>query len=93
LSDLVAVRALRRRGAARIVVAAPVGSHEAIALLREEADDVICAIVPPELLGVGYWYEDFHAVADEEVLALLAGAGTRVPSPVEPPQELDGVEG
>jgi predicted phosphoribosyltransferase len=79
LSDLAAVRALRRRGAARIVVAVPVGSREAIAMLGEECDEVVCHTIPPELLGVGYWYEDFHPVSDEEVLALLAAAGARVP--------------
>jgi len=93
LSDLAAVRALRRRGAARIVVAAPVGSREALALLQEEADEIVCHTVPRELLGVGYWYEDSHAVSDEEVLALLAAAGARVPPATEPPREPDGVEG
>jgi hypothetical protein len=38
---------------------------------------------------VGNWYEDFHAVSDEEVLALLAAAGTRVPPATEAPRELD----
>jgi predicted phosphoribosyltransferase len=79
LSDLAAVRALRRRGAARIVVAVPVGSPQAVAMLGEEADEVVCHTTPPELLGVGAWYEDFRPVSDEEVLALLAAAGVRVP--------------
>ena len=74
LSDLAAVRALRRRGARRIVVASPVGSSEAIALLREEADRVVCATVPPQLDGVGRWYEDFSEVTDADVVALLAAA-------------------
>ena len=47
LSDLAAVRALRRRGAARIIVAVPVGSREAVAMLGEEADEVVCLTVPP----------------------------------------------
>jgi putative phosphoribosyl transferase len=80
LSDLVAVRALRRRGAARIVVGVPVGSREAVLMLGEEADEVVCLMIPPELLSVGRWYEDFRPVSDEEVLALLAHAGTRVPT-------------
>jgi len=42
LTVLAAVRAVRRRGAARVVVAAPVGSAQAIALLRSEADKVVC---------------------------------------------------
>jgi predicted phosphoribosyltransferase len=74
LSGLAAVRALRRRGAARIVVAVPVGSREAIAMLGEEADEIVCHTIPHELLSVGHWYEDFRPVSDEEVLALLAQA-------------------
>lgn len=80
LSDLAAVRALHRRGAARIVVAVPVGSGEAVAMLGEHADEVVCHMIPHHLMGVGYWYEDFSPVSDEEVVALLAEAGTRVPS-------------
>jgi putative phosphoribosyl transferase len=79
LSDLAAVRALRSRGAGRIVVAAPVGSPEAVRMLRGEADEVVCHTIPGRLLGVGRWYEDFSPVSDEEVLALLAGAGTPIP--------------
>jgi putative phosphoribosyl transferase len=74
LTDLAAVRALRKRGAATIVVAAPVGSTEAIAMLEQEADDVVCAIVPDRLMGVGMWYLDFAPVSDEEVIGLLAEA-------------------
>ncbi len=74
LTDLAAVRALRRRGATRIVVAVPVASREAVALLRREADEVISHTVPEQLYGVGEWYDDFSAVSDEEVVALLAEA-------------------
>jgi putative phosphoribosyl transferase len=71
MTELAAVRALRERGAARIVVAVPVGSREAVRMLEEEADEVICHKIPRELLGVGRWYEDFDAVSDEQVLELL----------------------
>jgi predicted phosphoribosyltransferase len=80
LSDLAAVRALRGRGAARIVVAAPVGSPEAVRMLGEQAEEVICHTTPRELLGVGRWYRDFSPVSDEQVIALLAAAGTRLPA-------------
>jgi putative phosphoribosyl transferase len=80
LSDLAAVRALRRRGAARIVVAAPVGSREAVSMLGEEVEEIVCHTIPHELLGVGRWYEDFSAVSDEQVLSELAEAGTRTPA-------------
>ena len=74
MTELAAVRALRKSQAATIVVAVPVGSEEALAMLREEADRVICLRVPARLYGVGMWYEDFKPVSDDEVLALLAEA-------------------
>jgi putative phosphoribosyl transferase len=75
LSDLAAVRALRKRGVKRIVVAVPVGSAESVAMLEREADQVLCLMIPRRLHGVGMWYRDFTAVSDEQVLALLAEAG------------------
>jgi putative phosphoribosyl transferase len=74
MTDLAAVRAVRKWGADRVVVAVPVGSSEAVAVLEQEADRVICLTVPRRLYGVGMWYEDFAPVDDEEVLALLADA-------------------
>jgi len=89
LTDLAAVRVLRSRGAAQIVVAAPVASHQAVELLRREADQVICHTLPHELLGVGRFYEDFSPVSDVEVSELLAAAArTRLPTPGQmPPPE------
>lgn len=74
LTDLAAVRALRKAGALHVVVAVPVGSSGSVSLLAREADRVICLTVPRHLRGVGEWYRDFSPVSDEEVLALLAAA-------------------
>jgi putative phosphoribosyl transferase len=74
LTDLAAVRALRKRGVRRIVVAVPVGSGESVSMLAEEADRVVCLTIPERLFGVGMWYRDFTPVSDEQVLALLAEA-------------------
>ncbi len=76
LTDLAAVRALRARGAGRIVVAVPVGARQAVALVRQEADEVVCLAIPHDLGGVGRWYSDFAPVSDDEVLALLEAAGS-----------------
>ncbi len=76
LTDLAAVRALRHRGAGRIVVAVPVGSDDAVALLGGEADEVVCATIPRNLMSVGRWYRDFSPVSDDEVIAFLAEADT-----------------
>lgn len=91
LTDLAAVRAIRARGAGRIVVAVPVGARESVALLDAEADEVVCHTIPPELIGVGRFYEDFSAVSDAEVVALLeAVAHAQAPAPgqMPPPQPI-----
>lgn len=77
LTDLAAVRALRGRRARRIIVAVPVGPEESVSMLSDEADEVLCLMIPRPLVGVGMWYRDFRAVSDERVLALLAEAGSR----------------
>ena len=78
LTDLAAVRALRARGATRIVVAVPVGPPDSLARVGGEADEIVCHTTPRELIGVGRWYRDFSAVSDEEVLALLAQAAAEI---------------
>lgn len=80
LSDLAAVQALRTEGAGRIVVAAPVGSPEAVRALGDAADEVICHSTPTDFAGVGRWYRDFHQVSDDEVVAALA----TYPGPPDP---------
>lgn len=85
LTDLAAVRALRGRGASRIVVAVPVGSAPGLEMLRREADEVVCHTVPDDLMGVGRWYRDFAQVSDEDVIALLAEAAAAPPRPPAAP--------
>ena len=66
-----AVAALRLLGAARIVVAVPVGAPETCARLEREADDVVCLVKPARFYAVGTWYDDFSPTTDAEVQALL----------------------
>jgi putative phosphoribosyl transferase len=68
----VAVEVAHRMGAGRTVLAAPVGSTEAVAWLRRLADEVVCPLVPPEFGAVSRFYEDFPQTSDDEVTALLA---------------------
>jgi predicted phosphoribosyltransferase len=71
-SMLAAVRAIRAAGPECIVVAVPVGPPSACRVLAQEADDVVCAAMPPEFEAVGQVFRDFHQVTDEEVCRLLA---------------------
>jgi putative phosphoribosyl transferase len=66
-----ALRALRRAGPARLLLAVPVGAPEAVAALRAEADEVLCLAEGAIPHGVGGAYADFHQLEDAEVIALL----------------------
>lgn len=67
-----AIRAARQMGAARVVAAVPVASSDAVRLMRDEADEVVCPFEPELFLSVGEWYRDFEQTDDTEVVALLA---------------------
>jgi putative phosphoribosyl transferase len=74
-----AVRWARARRACRVVVAVPVGADATVRSLRaeEDVDSVVCLVTPVDLGAVGLWYDDFHQVSDDGVIALLAGARDR----------------
>jgi predicted phosphoribosyltransferase len=69
-----AVKALRQRGAARIVVAVPVGPPETCREFEADADEIICGIAPEFFQAVGQYYEDFSQTSDDEVREILARA-------------------
>jgi predicted phosphoribosyltransferase len=71
-SMIAAARALRQQEPGRIVVAVPIASRDTCELLRDEVEDVICAVTPEPFYAVGLWYEDFSQVTDDEVRDLLA---------------------
>ena len=66
-----AVAALRQNGAAKIVVAVPVGAPSTFRELEKITDEAICLFQPESFVGVGQYYEDFAQTSDEEVRELL----------------------
>src|SRR5213596_647121 len=72
-----AVKALRQRGVAKIVVAVPVGPPDTCREFEDEADEVVCASEPEFFQAVGQYYEDFSQTSDDEVRDLLARAAQR----------------
>lgn len=70
-----AVRAVRARAPARLVVAVPVGAASTCTTLAGESDEVVCPSRPEPFVAIGLHYFDFEQVSDDEVVALLrAGA-------------------
>jgi putative phosphoribosyl transferase len=96
-SALAAIASLRKRGAARVILAVPVAAPQSIAALRPHADGVVCVEEPADLWAVGLWYRDFSPTSDPEVAELLerhatSGAGEDNPGAGEdgPSTEKDG---
>lgn len=69
-----AARAARRRGAAKVVLAVPVGPPGAARRFTGEVDEFVCLEAPEDFFAVGAYYERFGQTSDEEVRDLLAGA-------------------
>jgi putative phosphoribosyl transferase len=74
----VALRSVRSLRPGRLVAAMPVASEDALALLRNEADDVVCLSAPRRFLSVGSFYRSFEQVIEEDVARLLGEAAVRV---------------
>lgn len=66
-----ALGALRRQGAARIVVALPVAPQAALDEIADLADDVICLHPARQFFGVGAFYRDFRQLTDAQTVAAL----------------------
>ena len=74
-----AVAALRQQGAAKIIVAVPVGAPSTCQDLKNGADEVICLKTPVAFIGVGQYYADFSQTTDEQVRELLAASPPKKP--------------
>jgi putative phosphoribosyl transferase len=72
-----AVAGVRAQRPARVIVAVPVASHEAMEMLGQVADEVVAVLTPPYFGGVGEWYDDFSQTSDDEVRTLLETARRR----------------
>jgi putative phosphoribosyl transferase len=70
------VAVARRMGASTVVVAAPIGSPQAVRLLDSIADRVVCPLVPPDFGAVSQYYDDFTEVGDVDVVTTLRAGST-----------------
>lgn len=84
-----ACRVARARGAARVVMAAPVASARTVAELRGEADEVVVLVAARGSFSVGQWYEQFDETADAEVVECLRRASSRGSAFAEPGEVLE----
>ena len=73
LTMRLAVQAVRKTGAQKIVVAVPIAPPEAVLELKSEGADEVVMLEPPETFSgaVGAHYQEFEQVGDKEVIRLL----------------------
>ena len=79
-----AIQIAHKLGAARIVVAVPVGAPDTCEALAREVDELVCISRPPFFTAVSLWYRDFGQTSDAEVVDLLAVAWRERPGAAAP---------
>ena len=67
-----AALAVREQQPARVIVAVPVAAAETCERIRDDVDELVCALTPEPFYAVGFWYDDFSQTSDDEVGQLLA---------------------
>lgn len=66
-----AILSALKKGADKVVVAAPVIAPDTLRVLEAEATDVICIDAPEAFGAVGQYYQEFEQTTDTEVIQLL----------------------
>ncbi len=74
MTTLAAIKTLKAQGAKLIIVATPLIATHTKALIKSECDEVISLVTEHGFNSIGQYYEDFHQVADEEVIIALKAA-------------------
>jgi putative phosphoribosyl transferase len=95
-----AEKALKARGAVRVILAVPVAPPGTGERLGADFDEIVCLEQPDGFFGIGQFYVDFGQLEDEEVTELLKAVhewresgsdspGRADPPPVERPVEIE----
>ena len=81
-----ACQVARAQGAARVVLAVPVGPPDTIGELEAsgDIDEVVCLETHRWFMAIGQFYADFTQTPDEEVIDLLARAAAPAGDPPSP---------
>ena len=69
---IAAARWIRKQNPKYLIIAVPVAPTQTVDMLRQEADAVDVILSPDTLNSVGQFYENFDAVADDEVREILS---------------------
>ncbi len=71
-----AVSFIKKHGAQKIIVAAPIAAADACAEIAHDVDEVVAVIQPKHFGGISAFYQKFDQTSDREVMELLAAHPT-----------------
>lgn len=71
-----ALRAVRNQSPKGIVLAVPVAPTSTLQKLRSEADRIVCLEEHEDFGAIGYYYDEFGQLSDDEVTRLLSTSRT-----------------
>jgi predicted phosphoribosyltransferase len=69
-----AIQSVKRRKAATVILAVPVGPPDTVSELSKIADRVICLSTPEPFYAIGGFYKEFEQVEDDTVREILRAA-------------------
>jgi putative phosphoribosyl transferase len=67
-----AIKAVRAKGAVRVVAATPVGLASTCEHVQRIGDGCVCLLQSPDFCSLALWYDDPRYTTDDEVRSLLA---------------------
>lgn len=66
-----AAQAVQSRDPAKLLIAVPTASADAVRSIADTVDQVICLDTPSPYFAVGYYYRDFGQTTDDDVRGIL----------------------
>jgi len=66
-----ALKSVRNQNPARLILAVPVAATDALRVLKNLVDDVVCLKTPKPFYAIGAHYAEFDQVPDERVIELM----------------------
>lgn len=71
---LLALDEIKKQKPKKVIVAIPVGPHDALELVKQKADKVICLLTPDIFWAISQFYQNFPQVGDEQAITFLREA-------------------
>lgn len=66
-----AIQVLKKANAGAIVVAVPIAARETAIEIQRDIHRFVCLAQPHPFVAIGYWYDDFSQVSDNEVVDII----------------------